>query len=95
MDADILQNNVTGRVTDDEGHLQKSRGGPLQGVLPQPAPSLCPDLLPGLPGRGAAGGRAGALQRGDHPDLFSIHRRRVCPADESAGTYFLAATITE
>ena len=41
---------------------RQAGGGPQQGVPPQPAPPLRPDLLPGVPGRGQAGRRAGPLQ---------------------------------
>ena len=54
-----------------------------------------PDVLPGMPGRGAAGGRAGAFQRGDHPDLPGLHRGGVRPAHGPIGSYFLAETITK
>ena len=46
----------------DEGSVRQGRGGAEQGVPPQSPASLCPDLLPGLPGRGEAGGCAGPLQ---------------------------------
>ena len=39
----------------DEAALQSGRGGPQQGVPPQPAALVRPDLLPGVPGCGQAG----------------------------------------
>ena len=59
----------------DEAAVQVGRGGPQQGVPPQPAAPVRPDFLQGVPGRGKAGRRAGAQQRGDHPHLPDLHRR--------------------
>ncbi len=73
----------------DEGAVRTGRGGGVQGVSPQPAPPVCPDLLPGVPGRGAAGGRAGPFQRGNHPDLPGLHRGGVRPAHGPAGACLL------
>ena len=43
----------------DEGPVQGGGGVALQGVPPQPAAPVRPDLLSGVPGRGEAGRRAG------------------------------------
>ena len=58
----------------DEAAVQGGRGGPQQGVPPQPAAPVCPDFLPGVPGRGQAGRRAGTLLHRDHPHLSHLHR---------------------
>ena len=73
----------------DEGAVRKGGGSALQGIPPQPAPPLCTDLLPGLPRRGQAGGRAGPLQHGDHPHLPGLHRRGACAPAGPAGPYLL------
>ena len=42
---------------------RKAGGGAQQGVSPQPAAPVCPNLLPGLPGYRQAGGCVGPFQR--------------------------------
>ena len=59
----------------DEGPVPRGRRGRQQGVSAQSAASLRQDLLQGIPGCGQAGGRAGAQQPGDDPDLSDFHRR--------------------
>ena len=59
----------------DEEPVQKGRSGPLQGLSPQPAASVRPDLLPGVPGYCEAGRRAGTQLGGDYTRLSDLHRR--------------------
>ena len=47
----------------DEAAVQKGGGSAQQGVSPQPAAPVRPDLLPGLPGYRQAGGCVGPFQR--------------------------------
>lgn len=58
------------------------RSGAEQGLSPQPAAPVCPDLLPGLPRHHQAGGRTGPQQHQHHPDLFALYR---CGARAAAG----------
>ena len=69
----------------DEGPVQNGGGVALQGVSPQPAAPVRPDLLSGVPGRGEAGRRAGAQLHRDHPHLPDLHRRGARPAAGTAG----------
>ena len=68
----------------DEGPVPPGGGGAQQGVPPQPAPPVRPRLLPGEPGRGPAGRRAGPQLHRDHPHLSGHHRRRARPDSGAA-----------
>ena len=57
----------------NEGGVQKSGGGPPQGVPSQPPAPVRTGFLPGDKGHRNAGGRAGALQRGHDEDIPHLH----------------------
>ena len=65
------------------------RGGPAQGVPPQSAAPVRPDLLPGLSGRSEAGGYFGSQLHRDHSDLPADHRHGASAAAGTAGTALL------
>ena len=73
----------------DEAAVPPGGGGPGEGLSPQPAPSLRPLLLPGQPGHGQTGRRAGPRQRGHHPDLPHLHRRGARKAPEPVTAYVI------
>ena len=55
----------------------------------QPAAPVCQDLLQSLPGRGPAGGRAGALQHRDHQDLSDLYGGGTCRNFKSLAAYHM------
>lgn len=63
----------------DEKAVRGGEGSAEQGVPPQPAGAVRPDILRRLPGRGASGGRAGTQQHRDDPHLPAVHGKRKCP----------------
>ena len=68
-----------------EGPVRLRRGGAGEGVPPQPAAPVRPDVL--LPGEGhiPAGGHPGPHRRQHHPHLHRRERRRPRPADRALG----------
>lgn len=67
------------RVSELQHHCGGGEGSAEQGVSPQPAGAVRPDVLRHLPGRGTAGGRAGTQQYRDDPHLPAVHGKRKCP----------------
>lgn len=63
----------------DEKAVRGGEGSAEQGVSPQPAGAVRPDVLRRLPGRGASGGCAGTQQHRDNPDIPAVHGTRKCP----------------
>ena len=59
--------------------MRGGEGGAEQGVPPQPAGAVRPDILRRLPGCGAFGRCAGTQQHRDDPHLSPVHGERKCP----------------
>lgn len=63
----------------DEGAVRAGGGGAVQGVPPQPAASVRPDVLRAGKGHRQAGGSSGPQPHRHHADLHYDHRRGAPP----------------
>lgn len=73
----------------DEEAVPEGRSGCVQGLSPQSAQALCPDLLRHREGHCQTGGHPGPQQHQYHPDLYYVNRSGTQAEDRTPGAFAL------